>query len=324
MEEKLTFIGRPAIKKKIEKELSLPADRFISYSQYSKYFKCPKAWELNYIHKIKEPSESIDVLFGQAMHTVIQLWLKTIYTESVKKANGMDLNSMLLAEMNSEYKLRKEKMGEHFSTPEQLSSYYRDGIEILNYLKKKRTAFFSTKKTELIGIEFPLSMKVHEDYPGIKLIGFIDLIFYSEISGKYTVIDLKTSTRGWNDYKKKDPFTTDQVLLYKKFMADFLGISPELVDVQFFILKRKLNEDVLWPQKRIQEFSPAAGKVSMNRVDKTLKRFIEECFNFDGTYKTDKNYPAMAGPNFRNCTFCVYNENENLCPTSNRICSLYE
>lgn len=324
MKNNSSYIARPILLKKILKESETPVTKTISYSQYSKYFKCPRAWELNYIKKIKEPSESIDVLFGQAMHTVIQTWLKTIYTDSVKKATAMDLNEMLLSEMSKEYISRKEKMGAHFTTPEQLSSYYNDGVEILNYLKKKRTAYFSTKKVELVAIEMPMAMKVHEDYPSIKLTGYIDLVFYNENSSTYTVIDLKTSTRGWNDYKKKDLFTTDQVLLYKKFLADILQIDISKIDVSFFILKRKLNEDSLWPQKRIQEFAPSSGKVSMNRVTKTLHRFIEECFTYSGEYKTDRVYPSMAGPKYTNCTFCVYDSREDLCPKANRICSYYE
>lgn len=324
MNEESTFISRPGLAKKIQK-LNSNNDgiKSISYSQYSKYFKCPRAWELNYIHKIKEPSESIDLVFGQAMHTVIQLWLKTIYTDSVKKADALNLNELLMAEMASEYKLRKEKMNGHFSSPEELTSYYRDGVEILNYLKKKRTAYFSTKKTELVAIEMPINMNLHEDY-NIKLIGFIDLVFYHENSETYSVIDIKTSTRGWGDYKKKDPMTTDQVLLYKKYITDLLDIDISKVEVVFFILKRKLNEDSMWPQKRIQEFSPSSGKVSMNRISKNLHRFIEECFNPDGSYRTDKIYPATAGTKFQNCTFCIYDSNEEVCPKSKRICASYE
>lgn len=325
MKNETTYISRINLEKRISKEQEIPVVRTISYSQYSKYFKCPKSWALDKIDKIREASESVDLVFGQAMHTVIQFWLKTIYTNSVKQSNEIDLNKMLLTEMQKEYLKRKTKMnGEHFTTPETLSSYYQDGVEILNYLKKKRTSYFSTKKTELIAIELPLSMQVHEDYPTIRLTGYIDLVFYNSVSNRYTVIDIKTSGRGWNNYKKKDIFTTDQVLLYKKFLANILNIDVSQIDVTFFILKRKLNEDVLWPQKRIQEFSPSSGKVSMNRVTKNLHKFVEECFNFDGSYKTNKVYPATAGLNYRNCTFCIYDEMPGVCPKEKRICSSYE
>lgn len=313
-----TFISDPKLANKVE--VKKEGDRSISFSQYTKYFKCPRSWELNYILKIKEQKESIDLVFGQAMHTVIQAWLKVIYTESVRKSTEMDLNKMLLAEMSKEYSERKEKMQGHFSTPEELASYFNDGVEILAYLQKKRTTYFSTKKVKLIAIEFPVVAPVHEDYPTIKLIGYIDLIFYDEDLKKYFIIDIKTSTRGWNDYKKKDEFTTDQVLIYKWHFAKLLNTDINNIAVTYFIVKRKIDPDSLWPQKRIQEFSPSNGKVSLNRVSKNLKKFIEECFNYDGSYKVDKIYPAFGGKNLKNCLWCPYDTREDLCPKNNRIC----
>ena len=318
-----TYIYKPSLEKKIP-IIDKDKHRVVSFSQYTKYFKCPKSWELRYIKKHKESKESIDLVFGQAMHSVIQEWLKVIYTETVKKANLMDLSKMLLQTMTSEYGERKAKQGEHFSTPEELSSYFNDGVEILNYLVKKRTRYFTTKKMTLIAIEFPVAASIHENYPTIKLNGFIDLIFLDENSGKYYIIDLKTSTRGWNDYKKKDELTTDQVLIYKKYLADLLQVDISLIVVSYFILKRKLQADSLWPQKRIQEFSPSSGKVSLNRVNKNLRKFVEDCFNTDGSYNTEKNYPAMAGKNYYNCVFCPYDEREDLCPKNNRICLTLE
>lgn len=292
----------------------------ISFSQYSKYFKCPKSWELTYIKKHKIPSESIDLVFGQSMHSVIQEWLRTIYTESVKKANLMDLNRMLLDNMKSEYILRKEKMGNHFCTPEELTSYYHDGIEILNYLKKKRSAYFTTKKVSLVAIEYPINMNIHKDY-AVNLIGYLDLIFKEEYDNSYHIIDIKTSTRGWNDYKKKDQLLTDQLLLYKKYLVDELGMEVDKVNITYFILKRKIDVNSLYPQKRIQEFRPSSGKVSMNRISKQLNQFVTECFNPDGTYNIDRIYPPMAGYNMKNCMFCPFNDREDLCPKEKRICN---
>lgn len=312
-----TFIGRPALSKTIKPKLE--GDRIISYSQYSKYFACPKSWELNYIHKHREPSESIDLVFGQAMHSTLQQWLKVLYTVTVKKAMEMDLNALLLAEMKREYLERKEKFGRDFTTPEELTSYYASGVEILKFLVRKRSRYFRTKKMELISIEFPLMEQIHEDYPTVKMMGYIDLIFYDAIMEKYIVMDIKTSNRGWKDYKKKDDLTTDQVLIYKLYMCQILKADIKDVDVMFFILKRNIDPDSLYPQKRIQEFSPSNGKVSLNRVSKKLKQFVEECFNFDGSYKTDRVYPQFAGRNSKNCMFCPYSDREDLCPSKNRI-----
>ena len=42
-----TFISDPKLANKVE--VKKEGDRSISFSQYTKYFKCPRSWELNYI-----------------------------------------------------------------------------------------------------------------------------------------------------------------------------------------------------------------------------------------------------------------------------------
>ena len=47
-------------------------------------------------------------------------------------------------------------------------------------------------------------------------------------------------------------------------------------------IKRKLYENIAYPQKRIQTFSPASGKPSINKVIKRLQEFMDECFDDKG------------------------------------------
>ena len=62
----------------------------ISYSQLSMFSECPQRWKLNYIDKITESEPSIHLIFGTAMHEVIQSWLEIMYYDSVKNANKID------------------------------------------------------------------------------------------------------------------------------------------------------------------------------------------------------------------------------------------
>ena len=48
----------------------------------------------------------------------------------------------------------------------------------------------------------------------------------------------------------------------------------------------------MYPQKRVQEFVPASGKPTRNKLVKEIESFIEAGFNLDGTYKTDGNLLA--------------------------------
>lgn len=293
-------------------------DRVISWSQYSKYNKCPKSWELEYVRRQKITDASISLVYGTAMHATIQKYLLTCFTETIKAANELDLNGILKQELKDEYQKRKEEFGEHFSTPEQLAEYYSDGVEILKHIKAKRNVYFSSKNVKLVGVELPLLVSPDPKRPNVKLTQHLDLVFYDTILKRYTIFDIKTSKNGWNDKKKKDKLTTDQLVLYKKYFCDTFAIDPEQVKVVYFILRQKIDPDSLWPIKRVSQFSPSAGKVSMNKLVREFQKFIDDCFTPDGKH-IDKNYPATAGPNNYNCRFCVYNDRHDLCDPEKRI-----
>lgn len=300
------------------KDVDWKTDKVISHSQYALHSKCPKAWELKYIHTKRFSDESIFVVFGQAMHTVVQEWLKQIYTVSVKSSNEIDWSARLKEELISEYKIRVEKNGGHFSSPEELSKYLYNGTEILNFLKKKRAGYFSTKGMKLIAIELPLCHPPVEEQPNVKFIGSIDLVFYDSKRKRYLIIDLKTSKKGWKDWHKKDKVKTDQIILYKKYFSEQFNVPIDNIDVEFMIFRSEIDPDAMWPVKRIQEFKPSDGKVSVNRAVKNVEEFIRTCFNEDGSYNTDKIYVARAGDGGRNCRFCPYADKYDLCPKENR------
>ena len=67
----------------------------ISYSQLSMYGDCPLRWKLNYVDKLSVSEPSIHLLFGTAMHEVIQTWLEVMYHDSVKNSNKLNLEQRL-------------------------------------------------------------------------------------------------------------------------------------------------------------------------------------------------------------------------------------
>jgi len=56
----------------------------VSYSQFKKYLGCPRAWANKYIRDIKLFTDSIYTIFGSAMHTTVQEWVRVIYNESAR------------------------------------------------------------------------------------------------------------------------------------------------------------------------------------------------------------------------------------------------
>ena len=89
-----------------------------------------------------------------------------------------------------------------FHTEEELMEFWLDGKHILEFLKKKRGGYFSTKTMKLAGIETLLYQEIK---PGIMFKGLVDLVFYHPNSDRWSIVDIKTSTSGWRDNQKKEP-----------------------------------------------------------------------------------------------------------------------
>ncbi len=274
----------------------------ISYSQTLSYNTCPHQWALSYVKGLQVYKPSIHTVFGTALHEVVQEWLTELYDGTVKKATEMDLGALLQDKLFTIYAKEKEKYGEHFTSSEELSEFHSDGVEILKYVVKKRSSFFSTKHLRLVGVEIPL---VHEIGTNIFFKGYIDLVLYDEQDDKYIVLDIKTSTSGWNEYAKKDDKKLAQLLLYKEFLAKQFNLDVDKIDVKYFIVKRKVPDDPMYPAmgRRVQEFAPPSGKIKRAQATTALAKFIEDAFDKQGQY-IDKEYEQR--PSKSNCRFCSY------------------
>jgi len=306
-----------------EEPFDFRKNKMVSYSQYSKYQKCPLQWKLRYIDKHKEDENSIIFVFGTAMHETIQMYITKLYTVSIKAANEMDLDSLLRDRLLGEYKRNVESNGNvHFSSKDEIFEYYSDGCEILKEIKRRRKEYFpSNREAELVGIELPLYMPAISGDPTLEniiLMSSLDVVLYYKESKTYKIIDIKTSTSGWSDWKKKDKDVTNQLLLYKTAFANKYNIDIDKVDVSFLILKRKIYEGSLFPIPRVTKFVPASGKVSRKQFIASFEAFIRHCFK-DNDFNRTAYYPAQSGTGQFNCKWCVYNNKEELCPTQNRI-----
>ena len=282
----------------------------VSYSQYSIYKQCQYQWYLSYIKKESSFKPSIYLVYGTAMHETIQTYLQTMYDKSVKAADEIDLNKLLEDRLVANYKESiADNKNEHFSTKEELKEFLADGQLTLDWFKKNRGKYFSKKNTELIGIEIPILQPVLEDIPNVLMNGSIDFIIYDKILEKYTIYDIKTSTKGWTDYEKKDQTKLNQILLYKRFYSKVMNVPEDKVDVMFFIVKRKVFSHPDYPTYRIQEFIPANGKRKVQEAIDDLSTFIRECFTPQAKYKTERLYLK----NLDSCKFCPYTNKPDLC-----------
>ena len=279
----------------------------ISYSQYNQWISCPHKWKLNYIEGLGEYTDSIHTLFGTSMHEVLQTYLTVMYNDTIKMADALPLQKMLLHRMKYNYTTIMEKNGGvEFCTQADMEEFYQHGLLILEWFKKKRANYFSKKNYELVGIEVPINYDLPND---IKFIGYMDVVIYDNFRDRYKIIDIKTSTMGWNKYMKADKIKSDQLLLYKQFYSKQFNHPMDKIEVEYFIVKRKLYENLDFPQKRVQKFVPANGKPSINQVVKRLDEFLKDGFNDDGDYRTEHIYRKEASK--KNCRFCEFNQTEH-------------
>jgi len=277
----------------------------ISYSQYNQWVTCPHKWKLNYIDERRQFTDNIHTMFGTSMHEVLQTYLTIMYNDTIKMADSLPLDEMLLHRMKTNYtNIMENNGGEVFCEQHDMEEFYQHGLLILEWFKKKRGMYFSKKHYELVGIEVPIEYKLND---GIKFIGYMDVVLHDTFRDRYKIIDIKTSTMGWNKWAKADKNKTDQLLLYKQFYGAQNDIALDKIDVEYFIVKRKLYEKVEFPQRRVQTFSPANGTPSINKVMNNLSKFIDESF-IEGEYNTEHIY--RKNPSKKNCRFCEFNQTE--------------
>ena len=282
----------------------------VSFSQYQMYKNCPYQWYLTYVKKAEPFKPSIHLIFGTAFHETLQNYLKVMYEQSATAADKIHLPTYFKSRFIELYK--QNSNAGHFSTPEELSEFYEDAIAILDFIKKKRNLFFKKKNSELVGIEIPINGPVVEEIESVKMKGFIDLVIYDKILDKYIIYDIKTSTRGWSDYEKKDQTKVNQILFYKRFFSVLRNVPEDKIDVQFFIVRRRINEELEYAPKRVQEYIPAHGTKKVKNAFEDLQGFVRDVFTLEGEYQ-EKEYPK----NIDKCKFCPYLSRPDLCNRKN-------
>lgn len=290
-----------------EANIDHATQKAVSYSQYSMYSQCQYQWYLSYACGHSSFKPSIYLTYGTSLHETLQEYLDVMFNKSIKEADELDLNKMLEDRMVSNYKQSLvENKNEHFSNKDQMREFIEDGQLSLDWFKKNRSRYFTRKNTHLVGIEIPILRPVTDN---VFIRGFIDFIIYEKILDKYTIFDIKTSTRGWSDKDKKDQTKINQILFYKRFYSEMLNVSEDRIEVKFFIVKRKVFSNPDYPIYRIQEFIPASGKKKVEDAIKDLNLFVSHCFTKDAKHNIDQVYIK----NLDACKYCAFKDRNDLC-----------
>jgi hypothetical protein len=246
-------------------------------------------------------TSSIYTIFGTALHETLQHYLNIMYNESFAAADRFNFVDFYEDKLREEYKKQyKSNNNQHFSSSEELREFFEDGVEIINYFKKKKNAYFSKRGWYLVGCEVPIILPPKQS--NVLFQGFLDVVMYHEPTNTFKIIDIKTSTRGWNDLNKKDETKQNQLILYKNFFSKQYNIPIESIDIEFFIVKRKVPKISDFPISRIQRFVPTSGKVKINKAINSLNNFLNEAFS--GSLYVEKEY--KPNPTKWNCSFCPF------------------
>ena len=303
----------PSIIKEIQNfelpEINYAYQKNISYSQTSMYHECPKKWSLRYKEGHKVFSSSIHTIFGTALHEALQHYMTTMFEVSGAAADREDTIEIFENSFRENYiKELKSNNNKHFTTPDEMREFYEDGVNIIEFFKKRRKKYFTKRDKYLVGCEVPIIIQPNKKLNNVMYIGYLDLVLYDEWEDKFYIYDIKTSTRGWGDWAKKDEAKQFQLILYKKFFSEQYGIPLEKINIEFFIVKRKVPEFSDFAISRIQTFIPASGKIKLKKASNFLDEFLKGAFDNKG-FKDTVHVPKPGSA----CKFCPYSGNKELC-----------
>jgi hypothetical protein len=302
MDEEIPTIETPEVVAPVAERK--PKITTISYSQYSMWLKCPMQWKLAYVDNLRPRDSNINLVFGTAMHIALQTYLQILYTKSAVEADALDVMGIF----NDAYAKAIEKEGPKMKAGEldKVEEFRQDAKNILDYVMSptNRQKHFPSRKYEFLGVELPLKIPLKNG--NVTYTGYIDIALKDKTTGKICIFDIKTSTHGWNVYQKSDRTKLDQLVLYKRFYHMLFKVPMEDIEVEFIILKRRLFENVEFPQQRIQRVTPTTGKMTMKEVESSFVDFVKDGFTETGEYNRDKSYIKNPGNAKKNCKYCPF------------------
>lgn len=279
----------------------------VSFSQYSTFLRCNYKWYLDYPLNLRKWDGNINTAFGTAIHETFQKYLDLLYNHSVIEADSMDCIEFFKTIYDNEITKLKDE-GKELLT-EEYDSFYNDGIGIISEFTKtsNRLKYFPSKDYELVGIEIPLDIPIKNN---VSFTGFIDIVLKEKSTNKYKIIDFKTSFNGWNKYTKEDFSKISQLHLYKAMYSKKFDVPLSDIEVEFFIVRRRLYENVSFPQSKIQIFKPEATKSVINESLKYFIEFLNKGFTPDGEYKVNQTFLKNPGKNKKHCKYCLHYKNK--------------
>ncbi len=258
----------------------------ISFSEFSLFNQCGHKHLLEKHLKLIEPEMTVHLFFGNAIHAAIEKSLK----DTIGLSRRVDMFKRTFAKDMLDY-MRNEP-----GFQKDLEEYLKQGEELLNLLSIEEIY----KKYKVVSVEEPLFEHVYGEF---YFKGFIDLVVQDRETGKYVIIDWKTSGQKWSIKKKlSDDIFLCQMRFYKYFWARKNNISLEDIRCEYVVLNRLKNKN---------NTDSGCGGIQYVEIDSTNDEIYESLQKLADTIENihlNKRFPKIkhTGNEFLGCMFCKF------------------
>lgn len=256
----------------------------ISFSEFALFNQCSHRHLLEkHLAIIQQPS-SIHLYFGNAIHESIENTLKKDWR--IEETVGFfrtTFSKDMLDNMKGTFEFKNE-----------FENFLSQGEQIIRILDLD--GIF--KDYELISIEEAIYENIYRNY---YFKGFIDLVVRHKITGRYKIVDWKTSGTSWSLPKKmKDNIFLAQMRFYKFFWGKKNNISMSEIDCRYIVLNRF---------KVKKELKTIPGEIQIVDVESTneeIKASLEKLAITVKMIHIDRKFPKIKHitNSTNSCFFC--------------------
>ncbi len=265
-----------------------PEDKkHVSFSEINTWIDCSWRHKLKYLQRINLDTPSKFTEFGQVMHDMFEIYLKTKRMPSVEETVE-SLNKLF------------DQLGLKEETDVPIKEW-RDTIKPISeeFVNLLETEF---KNWEFFGAELSLFESIETSTLSFK--GFIDAVIKVPRSSRlktgkpdefdFYILDYKTTSWGWDTKKKRDPKKIMQLAFYKHFLHKKFDIPLGSIKCGFVILKRTAKDG-----KRVEFYQVSIG-------DKVIESALEYIGKLERSVKKQ-----IFVKDRDSCKYCPYDKTEH-------------
>jgi hypothetical protein len=258
----------------------------ISFSEFNLFNQCGHRHLVEKHLKLVEPSFTVHLFFGNAMHAALEKSLK----DSIGLSRRVDYFKRTFT------KDMLDHMKDEPGFQQELKEFLKQGEDLLNILSVED--IFS--KYKIVSVEEPIFEHVYGEF---YFKGFIDLVVQNRETGRYVIIDWKTSGQKWNLNKKlKDENFLCQMRFYKYFWSRKNNIPLDDIDCEYIVLNRLKNK------KKPESGCGGIQNVEVNSNKDEIFSSLESLARTIESIHINKVFPKIKhiGNEFLGCMFCKF------------------